>query len=71
VDGVDDLGAVDPLQLDRRDPEVGVPKLSLDHHQRDPLVSHLDRVGVPPLVRREPPPNTSYRGGVPALLSGC
>jgi hypothetical protein len=28
---VDDLGAVDPLQIDRCDPEVGVSELTLNH----------------------------------------
>jgi hypothetical protein len=27
-----------------------VPELSLDHDERDALVGHLDRVGVPQLV---------------------
>jgi hypothetical protein len=35
-----------------------VSKLALDHDQRDAFVSHLYRVGVTQLVRREPPPNT-------------
>jgi hypothetical protein len=30
VDGGDDLGVVDPLQIDGGDPEVGVPQLALD-----------------------------------------
>src|SRR5436190_2947634 len=30
VNGLDDLGVVDPLKVDRRDPEVGVPQLALD-----------------------------------------
>jgi hypothetical protein len=30
VDGVDDLGVIDPAQVSRRDPEVGMPELSLD-----------------------------------------
>jgi hypothetical protein len=30
VDGVDDLGAVDALEVDRGDAEAGVPELALD-----------------------------------------
>ena len=56
VDRVDDLTGVDSLQVDRRNPEVCVPELPLDNRQRDPFVRHLDRVRVPQLVRREPPP---------------
>ena len=36
-------------------------ELALNHDQRDALVRHLDRVGVPQLVRREPP--SDVRGG--------
>jgi len=50
VDCVDDLAAVDALKVDARDAEVGVSELSLDHDERDALVRHLDRVGVPQLV---------------------
>jgi hypothetical protein len=34
MDGVDDLGVVDALQVDRRDAEVGVAELALDDDQR-------------------------------------
>jgi hypothetical protein len=57
VDGVDDLRAVDALQVNRRDPEVGVPELALDDDQRDALMSHLDGVSVSELVRREAAPD--------------
>ena len=50
MDGVDDLGAVDSLQVDRRDPEVGVPELALNHQERYALVGELDGVGVPQLM---------------------
>ena len=36
-----------------------MPELPLDDRQRDPFVRHLDRVGVPELVRREAPPHPS------------
>ena len=46
VDGVDDLGVVDALQVHRGDPEVGVPELALDDIQRYTLSGHFDRVRV-------------------------
>jgi hypothetical protein len=68
VDGADDLRAVDALQIDARDPEVGV--LALNHHERYALMSHLDRVRMPKLMWREPPSDACSRGGVVELLSG-
>jgi hypothetical protein len=50
MDGVDDLASVDSLEVDRGDPEVRVPELSLDDRQRDPFVGHLDRVSMPQLM---------------------
>ena len=44
VDGVDDLGVVDPLEVDRFDPEVRVRELTLDHDQRDSFAGHLNSV---------------------------
>jgi hypothetical protein len=38
VDGLDDLGVVDALEVDRGDPEVAVAELALDDGQRDALV---------------------------------
>jgi len=35
VDGVDDLGVIDALQVDRDDAEVAVAELALDDQQRD------------------------------------
>jgi hypothetical protein len=63
VDGVDDLGAVDALEVDARDPEVGVPELALDDHERNALVCHLDRMGMPELVRGESSPDARRRSG--------
>jgi len=37
-------------------------ELALYHDQRYTFTRHLDRVGVPQLVRREPPPYTSCSG---------
>lgn len=50
MDDIDDLAAVDPLQVDRGDPEVRVAELALDHIQRDALPRHLHRVGVAELM---------------------
>jgi len=47
VDGADDLAAVDALEVDAGDAEVGVSELSLDYDERDALVRHLDRMTVP------------------------
>jgi hypothetical protein len=60
VDGLDDLGVVDPLEVDRRDAEVAVTELALDDDQRHAFVGHLDRVRVAQLMRRKPSP---YAGG--------
>jgi hypothetical protein len=67
VDGADNLARIDPLEANRRDPEVRMSELPLDE-QRDPLVRHLDRVGVPELARREPPPHPGL-GRQPAKLT--
>src|SRR4051794_1671065 len=50
VDGVDDLGVVDALEVDRGDPEVRVAELALDDVQRHTLARHLDRVSVTQLM---------------------
>ena len=54
---LDDLGAVDAAEVPGGDREIGVPKLSLDHDQRDPLSRHLHCVCVPQLVGRESAPH--------------
>ncbi len=46
-----------------------MPELSLDHHERDALVGHLDRVSVAELVRSEPAPHAGGSGGVLELLA--
>ena len=43
----DDLAALDPLEVNTGDPEVGVSELALDHNEWDALVRHLGRVRVP------------------------
>src|ERR687891_1680839 len=50
VDGVDDLGVVDALEVNGGDPEVGMPELALDDDQRHALAGHLDGVRVAQLV---------------------
>jgi hypothetical protein len=50
VDRVDDLGVVDPTQVRRGNPEVGMPELALYDQQRDPLARHLDSVRMSQLV---------------------
>ena len=70
MDGADDLAAVDALEIDARDAEVRVPKLSLDHDQRYALMRHLNRVGMPQLMRREVPSHAGAGGRVVQLLTG-
>jgi hypothetical protein len=59
VDDVDDLGVVDPLKVDRRDTEIGVPEFALDDDERDALAGHFNVVGMAKLVRRKA---TSHAG---------
>ena len=44
-------------------------ELALDDDEWDALVGHLDRVGVPQLVRGEPATNTGESGGPSQLLA--
>ena len=67
MDGVDDFGVVDALEVDRGDPEVAVSELSLDDDERDAFVGHLDRVGVPELVRGKAAARTGS-GSSPAQI---
>src|SRR3954465_10758444 len=46
VDGVDDLGVVDALEVDGGNAEVAVAELALDDDQRHAFARHLDAVGV-------------------------
>lgn len=60
----DDFGGVDALQVHRGDAEVGVlAELALDHDKRNAFVCHLNRMGVPELVRGEPAADPGERGG--------
>src|SRR5829696_1188123 len=65
MDGFDDLGVVNGLQVDRRDAEVAVAELALDDDQRHAFARQLEGVRMPELVRREAPADAS-RGGGPA-----
>ncbi len=67
VDRDDDLGAIDPLQVDRSDTEVATAELALDHVERNALARHLNRVGMAELVRSEPAPNPSLQSKAPQL----
>ena len=58
VDGIDDLAAIDALQVDRRDPQVSVTELALDDDQRDFFACHLHGVGMSQLMGRKPPAHT-------------
>jgi hypothetical protein len=53
VYGADDFAAVDALEVDARDAEVGVSELALNDDERGAFVRHLDSVSVPELVGRE------------------
>ena len=64
------FGAVDALQVDRGDPEIGVTELALDHKQGHTFTSHLDGVCVPELVRREASADARTRSGL-AELGAC
>jgi hypothetical protein len=69
VDGVDDLGAVDPLEVDRGDAEVAVAELALVDHERHTFASHFDGVGVSQLMWGEPSADTCCDGRAAQLGS--
>ena len=48
-----------------------MPELALNHQERYALVGELDGVGVPQLMRREPPANAGQLGGSAQLLARC
>src|SRR5687767_8747286 len=70
VHGVDDLGVVDALEVDRGDAEVGVAELALDDDQRHALAGHLDGVGVAELMWREASPHAGLAGDASQLRAG-
>jgi hypothetical protein len=71
VHGLDDLAAVDALEVDGRDAEVAVAELALDDDQRHAFAGHLDGVGVAELVWREAAPHSCRGGGAPELGACC
>lgn len=68
MDRVDDLRAVDALQIDAGDPEVRMSQLPLNNDERNALTRHLHRVRMPELVGRKATPHPS-RGGCSLELS--
>ena len=70
MDGVNDLRAVDPLQVNGRDAEVGVPELTLDDDQWNALMRHLDRVRVAELMGCEPTAHWMSPGSVDTVSLG-
>ena len=71
MDGADDLAAIDALQIDAGDAQVGMAELALDDDERDAFVRHLDRVRMAELVRRESSPDAGFGRGVMQLLACC
>jgi hypothetical protein len=71
MDRVDDLGAVDALQVDRGDSQVAMPELALDDDQRHALVGEFDSVGMAELVRGMAPVDARRFGGSAQLLASC
>ena len=67
MDGVHDFGVVDAAQVHGRDPEVGMPELLLDDHERHALARNLDRVRMPDLMRREPATHPGRDRRIPQL----
>jgi hypothetical protein len=70
VYGLDDLGVVDALEVDRGDAEVAVAELTLDDDERHALVRHLNGVGVAELVRCEASANARGCGHAAQLGAG-
>jgi hypothetical protein len=68
VDRVDDLSRVDPVQVNRRNPEMRV--LPLNDRQRDPFVRHLDRARVSELMPRKPPAHSGLGRESTQLTAG-
>jgi hypothetical protein len=69
MDGLDDLGVVDALEVNGRDAEVAVAELALDDDQWPAFAGEFDGMGVSELVGREAPPDAGLDGGPVALDS--
>ena len=59
MDGVDDLGVVDALEVDGGDAEVAVAELALNDDERHAFARQLNGVRVAELVRREATANSA------------
>jgi len=79
MDRVDNLAGIDALEVDRGNPQVGMPELSLDDRQRDSFVPHsmawacrMVRRGTSPhsSLGSEPSKLTSRGGRRPAVTAG-
>ncbi len=70
TDRFDDLGAVDPLQVDAGNPQVAMAELALDRHQRLTLVGKLDSLRMPQLMRCEPSAHARRFRWSPQLFAG-
>ena len=70
MDGLDDLGVVDALQVNGRDAEIAVAQSALDDDEWHAFARELDGMGVPELVGRKAPPDARAEGG-PAQLRSC
>jgi hypothetical protein len=70
MDGLDDLGVVDALQVYGCDSGVAVAELALDDDQRHALAREFDGMGVPELVGSEAPPDARVLGGRAQACSG-
>ena len=68
---LDDLAAVDALQIDAGDGKVAVAELALDDDQRHAFTGHLDRVGVAQLVRSESAPHSCRHSNASKLGAGA
>jgi hypothetical protein len=54
------------------DPQIAMPELPLDDHQRDALVGELDSVGMPELVWRKSSTDARrFRRSTQSSVRGC
>jgi len=63
MDGLDDLGVVDALEVDRGDAEVMLPSWRWVTISGTPFARHFDGMRVSKLVRSETPPDARRDGG--------
>src|SRR5438045_1449197 len=65
----DDLGAVDPLEVDAGYPQVAMPQLTVDRHQWHALACELDSMTMPQLMRRKSASDAGRFGGAAQLFA--